>query len=360
MDACEPVKLVPTDMPQEQEMPRTAPALTEEVMVLPDTLLLSARDVERCVSVDDAIDLVEGVFIAHGRGTVSMPPKIGVDMARFGNPNWFNAMPAFVPSANVCGIKWSGGALGNPGKGLPLIVAMLILNDPETAVPLAVMDATSVTRLRTGAVAAVAVKRLAHSTTAISAAILGAGTQGRAALTAITHVTEITEARVFDVSREAAEAFVRDLGVALGLRIVATPTAETAVRGAHLIVTATTADHPLFEERSALPGSLVVAIGSYPELAPELLARADRLIVDNIDQNLHRGQLARALAAGHVRPEDLSELGDVLVGRRPGRERASERIVACLIGMATEDMAVAAHVYRRALRDGIGKRFAFL
>jgi ornithine cyclodeaminase/alanine dehydrogenase-like protein (mu-crystallin family) len=308
------------------------------------------------------VDIVEEVFRAHGRARVSMPPKVALDAARFGNPNWFHAMLSYLPDLGACGIKWAGGVIDNPvERSLPYIVSTLILTDPASAVPRAVMDGTTLTSLRTGAAAAVAVRHLAVRGRPLRLSIIGAGALGRASMAAIKEIQGLSDVRVYDRVAEAAHEFATQFAGRAGVPIEAVADAEAAASGADIIVTATTADTPLFPERAAGPGVLVVALGSYSELDPELVLRADKRIVDSTEQNLTRGQFGPLLVAGQLRRDQLhGELGAVVAGGLRGRERPDERIIAALIGMSTEDIAVASRVCDTAMRRGIGARFRFL
>jgi alanine dehydrogenase len=325
------------------------------------TLLLSADAIASCLTMEDVIADVELAFRAHGLGKVAMPAKISLNMSAFGLTGWINAMPAYVADAGMCGIKWAGGFVDNsPRHGLPYVMATMILNDPETGLPLAVMDGTVVTNLRTGAVAAVAAKFLARDAGPSTVAILGAGTQGRTSLLALSTLRALAEVRVLDVRPQAAEAFRNEMAprVAAPIRICAT--GDEAVAGADVIVTATTANTPLFSAGAAMPGAFVASLGSYAELDPDLVTSA-KIVVDSLDQNLHRGELVPLLESGRLRERDVyAELGDIVAGKRPGRASREERIVGCLIGMASEDIAVAATAYRRAAERGLGQRFRFM
>jgi ornithine cyclodeaminase/alanine dehydrogenase-like protein (mu-crystallin family) len=322
----------------------------------PGTVLLSASDVTQCVSFGEVIRIVEEVFRAHGLGRVSMPPKVALDVARFGNPNWFHAMLSYAPDVDACGIKWAGGALDNPTRGLPYIVSTLVLSDPATAATLAVMDGTALTAMRTGAAAAVAVRHLAVPGP-LRIAIIGAGSLGRSCILAIREVRELQAIHVFDAAPGAAQR----LAEAAPQEVSIATSAAAAVENADVVVTATTAYTPLFPAAATKPGVLVVALGSNSELDDELVLSADKLVVDSVEQNVARGQFGPLILAGTLRRERLhAELGDIVAGKKTGRGSRSERIIAGLIGMSTEDIAVAAHVWKAASRLGIGERFSFL
>jgi alanine dehydrogenase len=327
-----------------------------------ETLLLSASMVSECIEMPEVIAIVEGVFRDHGLGMVAMPPKISLDMRRFGTPNWLNAMPAYVESAKLCGIKWAGGFINNPRDyGLPYVMAILILNDPLSGLPLAVMDAGVITTLRTGAAAAVGAKYLARSNGPLTVTIIGGGAQGRSCLSALSVLFEIREARLVEISKEASSAFLAEMQERYGLRVRPFSGSAEAVAGADVVVTATTSDKPVFPLSAASDGLFVASMGSYPELDPDFVLGASKIVVDSLEQNLHRGELARLVEEGRLGCRGIhAELGDIVAGRASARENPEEQIVACLIGMASEDIAVAARVYQRAQQLGIGQRFVFV
>jgi alanine dehydrogenase len=316
--------------------------------------------VSQCLDMDGVIRDVEAAFRGHGFGTVGMPAKISLDMRPFGLSGWMNAMPAYVGDSSMYGIKWAGGFIDNPRlHQLSYVMATIVLNDPQNGLPLAVMDGIVITNMRTGAAAAVAAKYLAKRGSG-QVAIIGAGAQGRTSLLALSKLHKLTEVRVTDVRQNASERFKIEMEERVGVSIKVTSTAREAADGADIIVTATTANTPLFPESVAKPGSFIASMGSFPELDPSLVLDANKIVVDSLEQCLHRGELVKLIAEGRLQSSRIhAELGDVVIGKKTGREDPSERIVACLIGMASEDIAVAASVYRKAIELGIGERFSF-
>src|SRR6185312_15929610 len=215
--------------------PLSRPSLFDSICLMKNGLLyLSRRDVERAgLPMRAIIDAVESMFKLKGRGLVEMPPKPGIHP----RPDAFiHAMPAHIPAMGSAGIKWVSGYPENQKRGLPYINGLLILNDPATGVPLAVMDCTWITAQRTGAATAVAAKHLARPESA-SAGILACGVQGRSNLEALACVFKLEKVFAYDVRPGAAERYAEEMGDALGLEIEPVDRPEKAVRGMDLIVT---------------------------------------------------------------------------------------------------------------------------
>ena len=325
-----------------------------------DTFLLSRADVERSMDMAQVVAIVEGVFKAHGEGKVVMPSKITLNMSSLGIPNWMNAMPAYVEPAQMYGIKWAGGFIDNPSRyNLPYVMATLTLNDPHTGVPVGMMDAIHITNMRTGASVAVAARYLARPDSSV-VTFIGCGAQAWTSLQALNGVLDLKEIRAVDINPEAGERLVRQ-AAGLGIQGRAVGDNRQAVEGADVIVTATTADEPLVMKDWVKPGALVAKLGSYQELDDALTLSAAKLIVDHRKQSEHRGELVHLLHDGRITQDDIyGELGEVVAGSLPGREDADEIIIAAMIGMGSEDVAVGAAVLKRARELGVGQRFDFL
>src|SRR2546426_381604 len=209
-------------------------------MALPQILYLSRADVEAArVPMKAIIDRLEIALGEKGRGRVEMPPKPGIHPGPPGNDNFIHAMPASVPALGAAGVKWISGFPGNPSRGLPYISGLLILNDPETGLPKAVMDAAWITAMRTGAATAVAAGRLARRDSA-SFGILGCGVQARTNLEALTHVLpSLKEVRAYDIHPERAASYCEEVRtIHPKLRLVPVEPPGEAVEGADVVVTA--------------------------------------------------------------------------------------------------------------------------
>lgn len=315
-------------------------------------LYLSYNDVERvALPIQDIILTVEDIFLEKGHGRFEMPPKPGIHPM----PDAFiHAMPAYIPASGAAGVKWVSGFPDNYSRGLPYITGLLILNDPETGMPLSVMDCTWVTAKRTGAATAVAAKYLARPDAA-SLAILGCGVQGRSHMEALT-VTfpDMCEVRAYDVLPESQTQFVRDMTQQFGIPVTGVASPQDAVCGADIIVTAgPILKHPtpVIEADWLKPGCFICPIDFDSYVTPGAFHAADKLYTDDVEQ---QGYYTR-IGYFQETPEPHGDLGEVVAGLKPGREHDDERIIAVNLGIALEDMAVAIKIYRQAVKHDIGQ-----
>jgi ornithine cyclodeaminase/alanine dehydrogenase len=313
-------------------------------------LYLSRADVERlALPMSAIISALEEMFREKGEGRVEMPPKPGIHP----RPDAFiHAMPAYIPALGSAGVKWVSGFPRNQERGLPYITGLLILNDPETGVPLAVMDCTWITAMRTGAATAVAAKHLAR-TDSTTAGIVACGVQGRSNLEALAEVFRLERVRAYDLYREVAQRFAREMGAKLGLEIEVVATPRAAVEGLDLVVTS----GPILKDpRPAIgagwlaPGAFASAVDFDSYFQGEALREADRLVTDDVKQM----DYYRELGYFRATPPADAELGEIVCGKKPGRRSADERAICINLGIALDDMATAIRIYRVALERGIG------
>lgn len=315
-----------------------------------NVLYLSRADVERVALPMSAILVaLEEMFREKGEGRVEMPPKPGIHP----RPDAFlHAMPAYIPALGAAGMKWVAGFPENPARGLPYITGLLILNDPETGVPLAVMDCTWITAMRTGAATAVAAKHLARPESA-TVGILACGVQGRSHLEALVELFPLRHVRAYDIRREVAQRFAEDMRARFGLGVEVVDTPRAAVEGLDLVVTSgPIRKHPTpaIEAGWLAPGAFASAVDFDSYFQGAALREADRIVTDD------RAQMEYYRAAGYFAetPPADSEIGEIVCGRKPGRRDADERVIAIPLGIALDDMATAIRIYRRARELGIG------
>lgn len=328
-------------------------------------LYLSQEDVIAAGGLDmtATMQIVEKAFFLHGRGEIVQPLKV---VLRWGSPETeettgrIMAMPSYLGGDfHIVGIKWIPSKPENPRRfGLPRASALIILNDPETGLPLAVMDGTVISAMRTGAATGVAAKYLARPDSEIIG-LVGAGVQGRTQLMALSQVLKgIQEARVCDLDREKAARFAREMRERLNLRIKPVASPEEAIVGADVFVTATVGTTAYVEGAWVKEGVFHAEI-SFWDTKPEALRVYDKIVVDDWDQVEHHGVDVsfRAVMAGIIpRTAIYGELGEIICGKKPGRQTAQERIMFNPIGMAINDVAEAYRIYRNALEMGIGQR----
>lgn len=328
------------------------------------TLLITQEQVKSLLDMPTVLRIVEQVYRSHGEGKVVMPTKITLDLGE-GRPwppykGFMNAMPAYLGDADIAGIKWAGGFQDNYKIGLPYISAMILLIHPKTGTFLAAMDGAYITAVRTGAASAICAKVLARKD-ASELGIIGAGVQCRMHLRAFQQVFKLKEVRVFDIKEGAAEKYREEMMAELGLNIVPKRSYQEVVKGADIICTVTIGDEPMVKKEWLKKGSLVISAGSYQELDPDVVLSADKIVVDHWGQASHRGELAKLVEAGKIGEKNIhAEIGDILAGKKKGRERNDENILAVPIGIGSLDIACAFEVYQKALEKRIGTPFPFI
>jgi ornithine cyclodeaminase len=323
-------------------------------------LYLTQADV-RAAGLTMALTLavVEKTFRLHEQGQIVMPHKTVLDLGERERGR-VNAMPAYVGGEfDVCGLKWISGFPQNPFKhNLPRGIGLLVVNDAWTGVPLAIMDATLISAMRTGAVTGVGAKYLARPDSQI-VALIGAGVQARTQLEALREtLPNLRLARVYDVRPEVARAFAAEMRQKLALEVAAVDTPQAAVEGADVIVTVTVADEPIVKDAWVKPGSLFAHVGSYQEEEEAVVAHSDMIVVDDWGAVLHRETpiLAKMYLAGRLSEADIhANLGEIVLGEKAGRRSPTERIFFAPIGMGSEDVAVGSVIYRMAREKGIGR-----
>jgi ornithine cyclodeaminase/alanine dehydrogenase len=315
------------------------------------TALISKGQIEKVLDMDMVLNTVDEVFKAHGNQEAILPAKITLDLSPVGMQAFSNAMPAYVHTLKAAGIKWAGGFPNNPGKNLGYLMATIILQDPETGIPLAVMDGVHITNLRTGAVAGICAKYLANPGSEI-VAIIGAGQQGRTSLSAISRLFRLKEARAYDLRPEISKGYAREMETATGVKVLPVSHPRDAVENADIVVTATHADEPAVLNEWLKQGVLSVSLGTYQEFDEESVLRADKVLVDNWEQCSHRGELKKLVARGRFKQEMVyAEIGEVAAGLKPGRNSPTEKIMAVPIGLGTHDVAVGCRAYEMLKGD---------
>jgi ornithine cyclodeaminase len=306
------------------------------------------------------LNIVEKVFKLHTLGEVNMPHKTVLDLGERDRGR-VNAMPAYVGGdVDVCGIKWIAGFPQNPLKhNLPRGIGLLVINDSWTGVPMAIMDATLISAMRTGAATGIGAKYLAR-TDASKIALIGAGVQARTQLEAIKEsVPSLRLAHAYDLRMEAAQAFAEEMGSQLGIEVQAVASPQAAVEDADVIVTATVADEPIVKDAWVKPGSFFAHVGSYQEEEEAVVSNSDVIVVDDWGAVLHRETpiLAKMYLTGELSEADIhANLGEIILGQKTGRSTDADRIFYAPIGLGSEDVAVGSEVYRLAREKGLGRR----
>jgi ornithine cyclodeaminase/alanine dehydrogenase len=314
-------------------------------------LYLSQADVNAVgLTMAEIVSALEKAFAEKGEGRVEMPPKPGIHPG--GGDNFIHAMPAYIPAMKSAGVKWVSGFPDNFQRGLPYINGLLILNDPDTGLPVSVMDCVWITAMRTGAATAVAAKYLARPESS-KVGILGCGVQGRSNLEALLVLFPIKQVMAYDTDAAAAQRFAAETGDRFGLEVIVVDTPQKAVTGCDMVVTS----GPILKKPHCTikPGWLdegafasLVDFDSYWH--PEAMRETAKFCTDDVPQLHHYRE------AGYFQdiPPVYAELGELATGQKPGRESPHERTMTVNLGLAMDDMAVAPLIYQRAIDKGIG------
>jgi ornithine cyclodeaminase len=332
---------------------------------MPDLHLtyLNAVDVAALALTDDEIiAAVEAGLAAQGRGQTVIEPRMHLVPGR-GIDGHFNVLRGFVAPLSLAGVKVVGDFVDNYKHGLPSEMGLLNLFDPATGQPVAVIDAAGLTDMRTGAVTAIGARHLARK----SARILGhVGARGTAYwnVRLLDSLFRFDEIRVHSRRRESREAFAGKLSQDLGKRVIATDDWESCVRGADIVVEASrlSKPEPMLRTEWIAGGAFVVPYGTMSAVEISLTDIMDKIVVDDWGQCKagQFGSLRAHVDAGKLSERTLyAELGEIVAGRKPGREREDETILLWHRGLSLSDIALGAAMLDKAKRMGIGQRLLY-
>jgi alanine dehydrogenase len=323
-----------------------------------EVLIVDQRQVSRLLPMESCMDAVAEALTSLARGDALMPLRTIVWLPD--GSGGLAAMPSALPSADSLGIKVITVFPGNVGTELDSHQGAVLLFEGERGRLLAIIDATEITAIRTGAVSGVATRLLARPDTG-DLAILGSGTQARSHLEAMLSVRPIGRVRVWSRTPQRSEAFGEQASARFGVRVEVVPTAREAVEGADLICTTTSSPQPILLGEWLAPGAHVNAIGAVGptnrELDTHAIARS-RLYVDRRESASNEaGEFVQAQAEGAIGQDHIvGEIGEVLAGIVPGRQSSEEITVFRGVGLAIEDLAAARLIHRRAEQTGAGVR----
>jgi ornithine cyclodeaminase/alanine dehydrogenase len=313
-------------------------------------LYLSRADVEATgVAMPEVLASLEAAFREHGEGRTEIPPKPGIHT----RPDAFlHAMPAYIPALHAAGVKWVGGYPDNERYDLPYISGLLILNDDETGLPLAVMDCTWITGVRTGAATALAARYLARPESE-TVGVLGCGVQGRTNVAGLDVLFPLKRVKAYDRTLANAERYAAEIGERFGLEVEVVGEPRQAVAGCDIVVTAgpiLRTPHATIQPGWLEAGAFASLVDFDSYWSGPALREVDKFCTDDVPQLEHyRG-------IGYFRdiPPIHASLGELVTGKKPGRQSPDERTMTCNLGLALDDMATAPLVYRRAVEKGIG------
>jgi len=324
---------------------------------------ISGTDVERlALTRAEIFEAVTEAVRAQGQGEVVLEPRVHLNPPNGGRGH-FNILRAHLGTAHVSGVKVVGDFVDNHRQGLPSELALITLYDPDTGMPLAIVDGTMITAARTGAVTALGAKHLARS----DSRILGhVGARGTAwwNVTMLDDLFDFAEIRVTSRRPESRETFARQLSEELGKPVTAVPTPEAALKGADIMVEATRLTSPtvLLRTEWVTPGTLVVPYGTISAVELSLTAVMDKIVVDDWGQckGGKFGSLRAHVEAGKLSEHTLhAELGQIVAGLKPGRQSDAETNLFWHRGLSLSDIALGHAMLEKSHRLGIGQRLRF-
>lgn len=330
-----------------------------------ELLYLSQEDVIACggMSMKQAIEDLEEVFRLFDAGDCILPGKIVMKRPEANSEEIsgrINAMPAFVGGKfNMAGIKWIGSGPSNPFKyNLPRASAIIILNDPETKIPLAVMDGTVISAIRTGAVTGICAKYMAPVKTKV-VGLFGAGAQSRTQLMAIKEaLPHIEKVLISDISKDRADKFAEEMTTQVGIPVITDLDRLDVIENSDVLVTATTATEPIIHGKEINHGCYVAHLGDN-EVDEALILKADKIFIDDWETDKHRmgDTLAYMYRDGKIDDSRIDgSVSDLISGKKKGRDNEEQLTYSCNVGLGLYDVAIATRVYRYALDRGIGQK----
>jgi len=328
-------------------------------MPVPESILyLTEADVQQTVTIAEAVDLAEKGIQADAAGQV-VGDKFYMTL---GEAGFIKPFSGYLTGEELAFVKTFSFFPGNPERfGCPTTSSVVLLFDSETGLPVSLMEAGWVTALKTGASTAVTAAYLARPESA-TVTIFGAGMLGRTHLRALTYRFHLRRAYVVDIRSGAADAYAAELEPEVGFPVepVLLQEREAAVRDADIVLTVTTGNQALVERAWLRPGTFVARLGSYQEVALDVITGADKVVVDNWHYvSLRIPELKMLLEEGRFGFEDVhAEWPDIVAGRRPGRQSSGEIIVYMALGIWGEYAAILPQVYRRALALRLGTRLS--
>ncbi|MCW4016594.1 MAG: alanine dehydrogenase [Candidatus Bathyarchaeota archaeon] len=327
------------------------------------TLILSEEDIKNVISLDEVIVAVESAFKMKATGRTQMPPKQYIFIEKYNGD--LRTMPAYLQETDVVTVKVVNSHPENRKYGLPTVMATIILVDPKTGVPKAIMGGTRITALRTGAAGAIAAKHLANPNPK-TVGIVGAGTQARTQLIGLQTVFEtIKEVKAWDLNEKAAVSYAKEMKAKYQhVNICSVKNVKSAVQDADIVVTATPSRKPLVSAEWINDGTHINCIGAdapgKQELDPAVLLKA-KIVIDDWEQSVHGGEINVPFSKGIIKQEDVwGDICEIVAGLKAGRREPEEVTIFASTGLAIQDAAAANVAYTKALKEKIGKQVDIL
>ncbi|MFQ5833476.1 MAG: ornithine cyclodeaminase family protein [Candidatus Thorarchaeota archaeon] len=325
-------------------------------------ILISQSEVQKHLPMSKAIEAVRTAYSAFARGRTQMPPVQHLDVHQYRGE--VDIKSGYVEDFGLIGTKIASGFYDNENLGLPPGVAVIVLMDLKTSMPLAIMDGTYITAYRTGAAGAVAADVLARKDSS-QVGVVGAGTQGRMQILALAELFNIERIKVWDIESARAKQYAKEMRQKLGADVQTVDSPPDVVADADILVTVTPSRKALINADSIGEGLHINAIGAdgpgKQELDPMIMKRVSKIVADSLAQCRHIGELQHAFALGIINEKDVhAEIGEILNGDKVGREDDDEITLFDATGLSVQDIAAANIVYSIAKEKGLGQRVSLL
>jgi alanine dehydrogenase len=319
--------------------------------------ILTQREVQSCLPMDRTIEAVREAYVAFAKGSVELAPVAHLDVRKHNGE--VDIKSGYVEDFGLIGTKIASGFYDNQKLGLPPGVAVIVLMDLKTSMPLAVMDGTYITAYRTGAAGAVAADLLARKDST-KVGVVGAGTQARMQILALNEIFSLEEIKVWDVVEKAGRDYATEMSSKLGIEVKARNKVENVVEGTDIVVTVTPSREALVNAEWIGEGVHINAIGAdgpgKQELDPMIVKKADKVVVDSLAQCRRIGEIQHALSQGIITEADVhAEIGQILLGEQVGRESMKEITLFDSTGIAAQDIAAAHVVLEQAKSKDLGQ-----
>jgi ornithine cyclodeaminase/alanine dehydrogenase-like protein (mu-crystallin family) len=318
--------------------------------------VLSADDVRQALPMSRAIEVMRSAYgqLSANRADVPLRTRLETDRGLL------LVMPAFLRQSRELGFKMVSIWGDNPEKGLPAVIALAAVLDPDTGQPLALINGEALTYVRTGAGGGLAADLLARPDAGV-VTVFGSGVQARAQLEAVCVVRQVKEVRILGIVPSSVEAFAEEVtNWPNAPQVSVAGSRRDAVIGADIIITATTSERPVFDGRDLAPGAHITGIGAFTPQMQEVdeiaVQRADKIVVDSLQATLaEAGDLIIPLQKNIISKVDIyGEIGEIVNGKKPGRESPKEITFFKSVGVAVQDAAAAAQILRSAEARGLG------
>lgn len=328
-------------------------------------LILNADEVRQALPMDQTIAAMKDAYASLSAGRAVVPLRTRLPISNHSALSLF--MPAYLKTdtEEALAVKIVSLFPNNPARGLAYIQAAVLVLEPETGRAVALLEGSTLTAIRTGAGSGAAIDVLSRKDSKV-AAIFGAGPQGRTQLEAACSARDIEIAYIFDSNRERAEAYAREMagtrGITQDIRVANSP--AEAITHADIICTATTSTQPIFNDKDVKPGAHISAVGAYTpemqELPIETVARA-RIVVDSYATVMEEaGDIVKAIQAGVIQESNIhAELGEIVLGKKPGRQSDDEITFFKSVGNAVQDATAAQLALKNAKEMKLGTEIEF-